>query len=535
MNLGSAKARFDGFGKYKLKYVFWKGAPNFFVFNFQKHNSQDIKKQTILVSKDGGKSFDSWTPIHDGKPILVDEFISTQDVLFGESTLNQMFFYADSRLKIFSIQKYEENGIPIPSPYHSSHIFKLVERYKSIEKDMIIRILCLEKGKDITLKVINHTHFGARTGMSVFRKYSQYFYLHGSLYLLVLQNASTLCLYTLNKYDQLIEIVCSLSIHDTWGTKSSVVINPHLSGNIFVNLKQDTISRTYISFDNGKNFVPIHMKTDNFECGENDCSIEMNLKCSLQFMKNNFPEKWIVQLQGRYYIHGSHRRHIFVSFNGGNRWKILDTRIEKLTILNRGSLMFGTEKMTGKIWYSYNEGWDFYRKKIGAHRFINIFPLESPDNLVIAGLDYNVYKKTVYTPRFFGNCFQGKEVYYLKKKPKSVCVDNRTTVLPVINSCPCAVEDFEWYRLIYISETQQPYPNTTCQIICNPLIKTEDFCYCADETETSKEYMCAKDDSQCLSKCKNGQCRRNNVRCNSVDDCGDQSDEEKCESDFYLN
>ncbi|KII67744.1 hypothetical protein RF11_16218 [Thelohanellus kitauei] len=46
-------------------------------------------------------------------------------------------------------------------------------------------------------------------------------------------------------------------------------------------------------------------------------------------------------------------------------------------------------------------------------------------------------------------------------------------------------------------EIQLPYRNTTCQYICNPLIKKDDFCYCIDEVDTNKEYMC--DDAKCLS------------------------------------
>ncbi|KII67255.1 Low-density lipoprotein receptor-related protein 6 [Thelohanellus kitauei] len=77
--------------------------------------------------------------------------------------------------------------------------------------------------------------------------------------------------------------------------------------------------------------------------------------------------------------------------------------------------------------------------------------------------------------------------------------------------------------------------NRICQMTCNPLIKSEDFCHCADEVEISKEYMCGLDNDICLKKfcvgyhCKNGRCLVNNVRCNSINDCGDRSDEKFCE------
>ncbi|KII72070.1 hypothetical protein RF11_10659 [Thelohanellus kitauei] len=78
-----------------------------------------------------------------------------------------------------------------------------------------------------------------------------------------------------------------------------------------------------------------------------------------------------------------------------------------------------------------------------------------------------------------------------------------------------------------------------CQFICDPLIETEDICYCIDDIKESKKYICAQDDAKCLNhfcvgfKCKNGECRRNNVRCNDIDDCGDDSDEDDCERPDY--
>ncbi|KII60366.1 Low-density lipoprotein receptor-related protein 2 [Thelohanellus kitauei] len=89
---------------------------------------------------------------------------------------------------------------------------------------------------------------------------------------------------------------------------------------------------------------------------------------------------------------------------------------------------------------------------------------------------------------------------------------------------------------IYISKIRFSYGNTTCQYICDPLIKSEDFCYCVDEVNTHREYMCAEADTDCLSEfcvgfmCKNGKCLSNNVRCNGKDDCDDNSDEENCKS-----
>ncbi|KII71673.1 hypothetical protein RF11_11475 [Thelohanellus kitauei] len=84
----------------------------------------------------------------------------------------------------------------------------------------------------------------------------------------------------------------------------------------------------------------------------------------------------------------------------------------------------------------------------------------------------------------------------------------------------------------YNEEILHPYGNIRCQYTCNPLISTEDFCYCVDEVESSKQFICQEADFTCLSfKCNNGKCPRNNIRCNSVDDCGDNSDEIGCDRD----
>ncbi|KII62565.1 Suppressor of tumorigenicity 14 protein [Thelohanellus kitauei] len=92
-------------------------------------------------------------------------------------------------------------------------------------------------------------------------------------------------------------------------------------------------------------------------------------------------------------------------------------------------------------------------------------------------------------------------------------------------------------RLNRVSKIHYPHGNTTCKFICDPLIKSEDFCYCVDEVKTYKEYICSMYNAKCLNKlcvgfkCGNGKCRRNNVRCNMIDDCGDSSDESNC-TDF---
>ncbi|KII60471.1 Low-density lipoprotein receptor-related protein 3 [Thelohanellus kitauei] len=86
----------------------------------------------------------------------------------------------------------------------------------------------------------------------------------------------------------------------------------------------------------------------------------------------------------------------------------------------------------------------------------------------------------------------------------------------------------------HYSEIRHPYGVTTCRYTCDVLKKSENFCFCIYEIQTIKEYICARLDVTCLKKfcvgfmCENGKCLRNNIRCNTIDDCGDGSDEANC-------
>ncbi|KII62391.1 hypothetical protein RF11_02511 [Thelohanellus kitauei] len=153
------------------------------------------------------------------------------------------------------------------------------------------------------------------------------------------------------------------------------------------------MTRTYVSFDNGKNFKPPELEGKCSECPKNGCLVEMDFKCSTDLITNNFPEPWIVKFEGVYRGYGQSGRHIFVSYNGGQSLKILDSNIEKLVIANKGGLLFGSERMTGRIVESYDEGRYWNKKYEGTYKFLDIKPLEYPNNLVIAAFIYNEVKK----------------------------------------------------------------------------------------------------------------------------------------------
>ncbi|KII73900.1 VPS10 domain-containing receptor SorCS3 [Thelohanellus kitauei] len=337
--------------------------------------------------------------------------------------------------------------------------FIFFEYDENCEKSNKIGILHLDKIQDKTLKnYFNKPHRD---------EWNRHHYI------LAGKDPNDSCLYTINKYDELVKLICNLTRYDTTDNKCSFLVNPYLFGVIYANFKTiDSKTRTYYSMDNGKNFLPIKFKTEVSACRETECGVEMDLICSNDFIKNHFPGKWIVQFEGTYQGKGSASHRIFISFTGGKGWKMLDSQVERLAILPNGWLMFGTERFTGRIWYSYNEGLTWHKEDVGADYFIDIIPLESPNNNIIAAINYNYHKSTFsvftfdfstvlsnlyltpdrlctnedfeiwYELRYFGTCFQGREISYMKIKPAAMCVDNRNLITRTVKECPCSFEDF---------------------------------------------------------------------------------------------
>ncbi|KII70311.1 hypothetical protein RF11_15882 [Thelohanellus kitauei] len=243
-------------------------------------------------------------------------------------------------------------------------------------------------------------------------------------------------------------------------------MNPHVSGLIYANLKKsENEIRTYISFNNGNSFSPITFNDDCSLCGGKFYGVEFDLNCSADSIKNNFPEPWVMMFKGIYYGKCRYTNKIFFTFNGNNRFYMSST-IEKIIFLKNVGLVFSKEIGTGKIWYSFDERNNNYKKDIGIDDVIDMIQLGFPNNRVVAVLNYNKLKntyslvsfdfskiikckaddfETYYLPRNYGKCFQGKEVYYMKIKPSTMCYDTKSAALPTFKSCPCSVLDFHWY------------------------------------------------------------------------------------------
>ncbi|KII60767.1 Vacuolar protein sorting/targeting protein 10 [Thelohanellus kitauei] len=144
--------------------------------------------------------------------------------------------------------------------------------------------------------------------------------------------------------------------------------------------------------------------------------------------------------------------------------------------------MFGAEKLSGRISFSYDQGIHWYNTNLEDTNFIVINQLESQNNLGIAAINYNernqIYSlflfnfsrvicinvlmidrtcynedfEVWYVPRYHENCYQGLAVWYMRKKPSVICVEYRTFHRPKIESCPCSLEDFLWYHEFNHSE-----------------------------------------------------------------------------------
>ncbi|KII72859.1 Vacuolar protein sorting/targeting protein 10 [Thelohanellus kitauei] len=342
------------------------------------------------------------------------------------------------------------------------------------ETDSRIGILNLENRLGNTIRIIHLRRSEMSGVLSSLKRYREYFYYHGNHYLLT-GNSSSLCLCTINRCDEFVKLVCNLSKYTRLDGKCSFVVNPHLPGVIYANIQRSKDkTRTYVSFDNGKKFIPIKFKSKSFKILKNNCGVELELECTDLFINKHFPEKWVAIFNGKFHGRGFVSRHVFISFDGGKNWEMLKSRLDKLIVLNRGGLLFGRGSITHGIYYSFNQGVISYKHYVSTDHLTAIQPLDFPKTSVVAAINYDKFNntytllmfnfsnvisicdiiidrtcqsddfETVYVPRYHWNCFQGQKISYLKQKPSSLCFDNRTEVQPTIKPCPCSLEDFHW-------------------------------------------------------------------------------------------
>ncbi|KAF1745292.1 hypothetical protein MXB_330 [Myxobolus squamalis] len=83
--------------------------------------------------------------------------------------------------------------------------------------------------------------------------------------------------------------------------------------------------------------------------------------------------------------------------------------------------------------------------------------------------------------------------------------------------------------------------NSKCRYFCYPFIDSRNKCICPGNSKLTNKRSCScnSNNSNCLAKwclgfyCLNNKCLIDNVRCNGKNDCGDNSDEYRCNGNIF--
>ncbi|KII60373.1 hypothetical protein RF11_04282 [Thelohanellus kitauei] len=247
-----------------------------------------------------------------------------------------------------------------------------------------------ENDEGISTKIFYQNILGKKADMSNYTNFKKYFYLHGNLYTLGWKKESTLCLWRINQFDQSYEISCKIPLNYGMEDKCPFVVNPYLPGFLYANLiNNDFTTLTYMSDDDGKYFFKTAFMNKCTECGSCDCEIEFDLPCEYDLIKNTFPEKYIIKLEGTFHKNAVPNRRTSVTFDAGDMEMILHSTMQNLVVLNRGAIIFATEKQYNKIWYSLDDGLMWNSKSLVWDNFTKLIPIEYSNSPVIAAINYD--------------------------------------------------------------------------------------------------------------------------------------------------
>ncbi|KII62241.1 VPS10 domain-containing receptor SorCS1 [Thelohanellus kitauei] len=289
----------------------------------------------------------------------------------------------------------------------------------------------------------------------------QYFDVNDNYYIVATDVTGNICLF--NSYDKssyFVTVVCDLEPNNA--NKCPILIHPTLSGVIFANFKPvSKNSHTYISKNSGKTFEKIQHE-------DKKSDLKLNIPCKYS-QKKYFPKEWIIMTTGSVTNIRNNIYTNFVSFDGGQIWKIIRFSNLGEAAINGGGTIVVVNGETNKIAYSFDEGKTYYQMPVFKNDdvLLNAFIVGTTINerivvygrnsnksrLMIAYFDFRSLLKHScqiddYSPwsviRSNKNCYRGQERVYLKKNINSMCFDNQTYTLNITKPCPCDLEDFQW-------------------------------------------------------------------------------------------
>lgn len=171
------------------------------------------------------------------------------------------------------------------------------------------------------------------------------------------------CLFgSYNMKEFFVRLICNLA-HKITDEECPVLVHPSLPGVLFANIHSPKGPVTYVSFNDGKTFIPASLDSTNELCLDDQCPVKLELKCDTSH-KNNLPTQWIMTFHGDYYFGHTKYTHYLITYNGGAKFKMVPHGDFQTVVLNQGSVIVGIDFLTNNIVYSYNEGVNWFYTEI---------------------------------------------------------------------------------------------------------------------------------------------------------------------------
>ncbi|KII62485.1 hypothetical protein RF11_16123 [Thelohanellus kitauei] len=110
----------------RLEFLHWKGTDNVIVIIHPRQSvNVSISNKRIFVSRNEGKTYARKRYMNDGKPIYVERYIPTKDILVGISSTNHTILYLNMKLTLFATRIYDLFTYIYQSTFEASYFCKL--------------------------------------------------------------------------------------------------------------------------------------------------------------------------------------------------------------------------------------------------------------------------------------------------------------------------------------------------------------------------------------------------------------------------